>query len=190
MEKKCVNKMMAVAAAATLACTLPVTAEATARVYTTSDGSIYSYTDDGVQQESFAPVQGEYSIQHIGNYYYCISSITGAYKTGFFTYGNGLYYADEAGRLAEKGLKAIFDPADGVTYTYYFNENHTAATGFLRVDERLYYFNEKGQMQFGYFQTYKGWCYARENGKLVCDDSIKIPNGAYLAFDNEGIQIN
>ena len=190
MEKKYVNGCLAVAAAATLACSIGMTAEATTQIYTNSDESIYGYTDDGVRQESFPPLQGEYSIKQIGSYYYCISSITGAYKTGFFTYGNGIYFADEAGRLAEKGLKAIYDPTTGVTHTYYFNDNHTAATGFLRVDERLYYFNEMGQMQFGHFQTFKGWCYARENGKLVCNDSIKVPNGGYLVFDSDGIQIN
>ena len=190
MEKNCVNGIVAVAAAATLACSLGVTAEATTRVYTNSDESIYSYTDDGVRQESFAPEQDSGTIQHIGDGYYYVDRATGAYTTGFFIYGGALYYADETGRLAEKGLKNIYDPMNGTTHTYYFNENHTAATGFLRLNDKLYYFNEMGQMQFGHFQTYRGWCYAKENGKLVCDDSVKTAGGQYLVFDSNGIQIN
>lgn len=97
--------------------------------------------------------------------YYTVEIEYNAIVNNWIKDNDGYWYYYDANGNAVKGFQKV--AWNGVTSTYYFDQEGRMQTGWKKINNKWYYFNPGGSMKTGWLKSANKWYYLKDNGVMV-----------------------
>lgn len=156
------------------------------------DGEWYYFDEDGIMVSSrFANVN---YYKYDGFAYYTSSGARAEYTGWQFINNNWVYFNDSSfvnvGWVLDGG-KYYYQEVSGA----FKNPTLKMITGYKVINNQLHYFNDGGVLtetitSYGWHQVGSDWYFVGADGKVVTEEAEYLINGAYYAFDYDGIMVS
>jgi glucan-binding YG repeat protein len=156
------------------------------------DGKWYYFDEDGIMLSNRFVSASYYKFD--GFAYYTSSGARAEYTGWKFINNNWVYFNDSSfvkvGWVLDGGKYYYQDVSGAIK-----NPTLKMITGYKVIDEQLYYFNGGGVLtktitSYGWHQVGSDWYFVGADGKVVTDEAEHLIDGAYYAFDYDGIMVS